>query len=220
VFYNDDKNLQTFTSGNAANPGIVFAIVNAGSARTYGAEATFSYMVSSAIDVGVNVGYLNAKYQNFANSDGSVLNTFDFSDKTMLFSPEWQLSFTGNLDQPISDKVNAIGSFLASYTSDVKFFNSSPPRRARSDPEGLLAGQRPAWRRHGPQALRTRSVRQQPVRPGLLHLGQRGRLRAATALGRSAGRRGRVPASLQMIANPLARASGIGQIQPKRRDMR
>jgi len=127
VFYNGYKGLQTFTSGNAANPGIVFAIVNAGSARTYGAEATVSYKVTDAVDLAVNAGYLNAKYKNFANNDGTVLNTFDFSGKTMLFSPKWQLSFTGNLDQPINDSTSLIGSLLASYTDDVKFFNSSTP---------------------------------------------------------------------------------------------
>jgi iron complex outermembrane receptor protein len=127
VFYNDYKGLQTFTSGNAANPGIVFAVVNAGSARTYGAEATLSYKLTDAVNVGVNAGYLNAKYKKFANTDGTVLNTFDFSGKSMLFSPEWQFSLTGQLDQPLTDKMNLTGSFLVSYTDDVKFFNSSAP---------------------------------------------------------------------------------------------
>lgn len=127
VFYNDYTGLQTFTSGNAANPGIVFAIVNAGSARTYGAETSISYQVSDAVDVGIAAGYLNAKYKNFANTDGTVLNVFDFSGERMLFSPKWQLSFNGNLDQPVNDNLNVIGSFLASYTDDVKFFNSSTP---------------------------------------------------------------------------------------------
>jgi iron complex outermembrane recepter protein len=127
AFYNDYKGLQTFTAGNAANPGIVFAVVNAGSARTYGAEATFSYKVTDTFDLGLNAGYLNARYKTFANTDGSVLNTFDFSGARMLFSPEWQFSLTGQLDQPVTDTMNLTGSFLVSYTDDVKFFNSSAP---------------------------------------------------------------------------------------------
>ena len=127
IFYNNYKGLQTFTAGNAANPGIVFAVVNAGSARTYGAEATISYKVTDTFDLGVNAGYLNAKYKTFANTDGSVLNPFDFSGERMLFSPEWQFSLTGQLDQPVTDRMNLTGSFLVSYTDDVKFFNSSAP---------------------------------------------------------------------------------------------
>jgi iron complex outermembrane receptor protein len=127
VFYNDYTGLQTFTSGNAANPGIVFAIVNAGSARTYGAEGSVAWRASDAISLGFNLGYLNAKYKNFANTDGTVLNTFDFSGARMLFSPKWQLGFNGNLDQPITDRLDLTGSFLAAFTDDVKFFNSSTP---------------------------------------------------------------------------------------------
>lgn len=127
VFYNDYKGLQTFTAGNAANPGIVFAIVNAGSARSYGAEASLNVEVSDALNLGANVGYLNAKYKDFANTDGTVLNPFDFSGRRMLFSPEWQLGFNGNLDQPLTDTLDLVGSFLVSYTDDVKFFNSSAP---------------------------------------------------------------------------------------------
>lgn len=127
VFYNDYKGLQTFTAGNASNPGIVFAIVNAGSARTYGAEGSIAWRATDTINLGINAGYLNAKYKDFANTDGTVLNTFDFSGKRMLFSPEWQFGVNGDLDQPMTDSFNLIGSFLVAYTDDVKFFNSSAP---------------------------------------------------------------------------------------------
>jgi len=127
IFYNDYKGLQTFTSGNAANPGIIFAILNAGSARSYGAEATFNVSVTDTFDLGASAGYLNAKYKDFANTDGTVFNTFDFSGEKMLFSPEWQFGLTGNLDQPVSDTVDLIGSFLVSYTDDVKLTNSTQP---------------------------------------------------------------------------------------------
>lgn len=127
VFYNNYKGLQTFTAGNASNPGIVFAIVNAGSARTYGAEGSINWRATDTFNLGVNAGYLNAKYKDFANTDGTVLNTFDFSGKRMLFSPQWQFGVNGDLDQPLTDSFNLIGSFLVSYTDDVKFFNSSAP---------------------------------------------------------------------------------------------
>ena len=127
VFYNKYKGLQTFTGGNAANPGIIFAVINAGSARTYGAEATLNWQIVPALSIGANAGYLNAKYKRFVNPDATVFNAFDFSGRRMLLSPEWQLGFNANLDQPITDQFNLTGSALASFIDDVKFFNSATP---------------------------------------------------------------------------------------------
>ena len=126
AFYNNYKGLQTITNGDANHLYITQAIINAGSARTYGAEGSVTWRVAHPLTLGLNLGYLNAKYKTFelgANPNG--LSAFDFSGQTMLFSPEWQGSATATLDQPITDKLNLTGNLLWSYISRTLFFNSA-----------------------------------------------------------------------------------------------
>lgn len=127
VFYNDYRNLQTVTTGNALNPAIVLAIVNAGKARTYGAEANLLWRTTPSLTLGANVGYLDSKYIDFANRDGSVLNTFDHSGQQMLFAPEWQLSLSADLDKPIGSRFRFVGSALVSYLSGMPMYLSGVP---------------------------------------------------------------------------------------------
>lgn len=122
VFYNAYRNVQVAAH---VDPNFVFAplvsisVVNAGSARTYGAEATFDMRVIDPVTVGASVGYLNAKYRNFRVPANPVLEGFDLSGRRMINSPEWQLSFHANLDLPITDEWNLIGNALVSYSDDV-----------------------------------------------------------------------------------------------------
>jgi iron complex outermembrane receptor protein len=115
VFYNNYKGLQTTTVGNAQNPGLILAIINAGTARTYGAEGSINYRIAKPFTVGVNAGYLNARYKKFSNTDASVLSAFNFDHSQMIFSPKWQLSFNGNMDLPLNDKYRLVGNVLTSY---------------------------------------------------------------------------------------------------------
>jgi iron complex outermembrane receptor protein len=119
VFYNDYKGLQYETNGNAQNPALIEAIINAGSAETYGAEGSLEYRIVRPLTLGLNAAYLEARYNNFANADGAVLNTFNFSGDRMINAPRWQLGFTGSLDQPISGNLRLTGTWLTSYTSDT-----------------------------------------------------------------------------------------------------
>jgi iron complex outermembrane recepter protein len=126
VFYNKYQGLQTITNGDATHLYIQEAIINAGSARTYGAEGSVTWRVAHPLTLGANVGYLNAKYLTFelgANSNG--LSAFNYSGQTMLFSPEWQGSLNATFDQPITDKLHLTGNLLWSYISRTVFFNSA-----------------------------------------------------------------------------------------------
>lgn len=125
IFYNDYKNLQTATTGNALNPGIVLAIVNAGKAETYGAEASLLWRTTPSLTLGASVGYLEAEYVSFRNQDGSVLNTFDFSGKQMIMAPKWQHALTTDLDKPITSNFRLIGSALVSYSAKTVFYLSA-----------------------------------------------------------------------------------------------
>jgi iron complex outermembrane recepter protein len=127
VFYNDYRNLQIDTRPTPAFPAITLALINAKSARTYGAEASINWRVSPALTLGANGGYLNAKYKDFAFSGSTVLSPFDLSGARMPKAPEWQASFNADLDQPITDKWNLAGNVLAAYTGDVLFKYSALP---------------------------------------------------------------------------------------------
>ncbi len=125
VFYNNYKNLQVAAHSRPAYAQIIEAIVNAGTARTYGVEGSISWRVIPPLTLGLNAGYLNAKYKTFAiPASNPVLEPFDLSGTTMLNSPNTQYSFTANLDQPLNGRLDLIGNVLVSHTSEVIFSQS------------------------------------------------------------------------------------------------
>jgi iron complex outermembrane receptor protein len=118
VFYNSYKGLQATTTGDAAHQSIIEAIINAGSARTYGIEGSITWRPIQPLTLSVNAGYLNAKYKSYKQLDGSTgLGTFDLSGKQMIYAPKLQAGFSADLDQPINDKLRLAGSLLVSHIS-------------------------------------------------------------------------------------------------------
>jgi hypothetical protein len=69
----------------------------------------------------LNIGYLNAKYTNFRFTGSAIVDPFNYSGNRMASSPEWQGGVSIDLDQPINDKLNLVGSVLASYTGSFYF---------------------------------------------------------------------------------------------------
>lgn len=126
AFYNDYSGLQQSAHATPENPGIILAIVNAGSARTYGGEGSVTWRVNHAVTVGANVAYLNAKYKTFTLTS-TVLEDFDLSGATMLNSPKWQLSFTGDVDQPINDQFRLVANTVISHLTSVVYQPSALP---------------------------------------------------------------------------------------------
>lgn len=121
VFYNDYRNIQFGAHARPAFAAIPLAIVNAGNARTYGAEASITARVMESVTLGAAAGYLNAKYKRGFGVAASnpVLEPLDLSGRRMINSPEWQLSFNANLDQPISEKLRLVANVVASNTSEI-----------------------------------------------------------------------------------------------------
>jgi iron complex outermembrane receptor protein len=119
IFYNDYKDLQYETNGNAQHPALIEAIINAGTAETYGAEGSVAWRVARPVTLTATAAYLEAKYKNFENTDGSVLNAFNFSGYRMINAPRWQMGFTAALDQPLTGNLRLTGTWLTSYTSDT-----------------------------------------------------------------------------------------------------
>ena len=119
VFYNDYNGLQYTTAGNVSHPALIEAIINAGTAETYGAEGSVAWRVMRPLTLNANVAYLEAKYRSFSNEDGTVLDTFNFDGRRMINSPRWQMAFQAVLDEPINGNMNLIGTWQTSYTSNV-----------------------------------------------------------------------------------------------------
>jgi iron complex outermembrane receptor protein len=124
-FYNNYRNLQTTAVG--IDPRLILAIINAGTARTYGVEGSMNIQVAPEFTVGGSAGYLNAKYKDFKGGNDGVINPFDFSHRVMLFSPRYQVDLHADLDQPITEQYNAVASVLASYTSKTTAALSTTP---------------------------------------------------------------------------------------------
>jgi iron complex outermembrane recepter protein len=115
IFYNDYKGLQIARAGNAANPTVSNAILNAGTARTYGAEASLTWRATSAITLSGNLGYLNAKYKKAGYPGSPVVDPFNANGNRMALAPEWQGGFSASLNQPVNDSFRILGSALYSY---------------------------------------------------------------------------------------------------------
>ena len=60
VFYNAYRNVQVAAHARPQFPTISIAVVNAGSARTYGAEASVTARVADPLTLTASAGYLNA----------------------------------------------------------------------------------------------------------------------------------------------------------------
>lgn len=119
LFYNSYSGIQIARAGNAANPTISNAIIDIGTARTYGAEASITWQATPEFSLSANVGYLNARYKNARYVGSPIVDPFNASGNRMSLSPEWQGGISANYDQPIGTswriKANALFSFVSRY---------------------------------------------------------------------------------------------------------
>lgn len=125
VFYNDYRDLQLTRTGYA---GLPFYLVNAPSARTWGAEANLDWRVAPGVSFNANIGYLDAKYKDFSFAgapDVAVLG-FNYDGQRMLYAPKWQGGASLHVDRPISDKLNVEGTVLYSYSSSYDVDLNAP----------------------------------------------------------------------------------------------
>jgi iron complex outermembrane receptor protein len=128
AFYNDYTGLQVSAHARPQYESeIVLAIVNAGSARTWGIEETLQARVAAPLTLGVNAGYLNAEYKHFSLVNNPVLADFNLDHSTMTNSPKTQLGLTAALDQPLSDRLRLVGNVMETYVSRVVFGPSGNP---------------------------------------------------------------------------------------------
>ncbi|RYD98058.1 MAG: TonB-dependent receptor, partial [Sphingomonadales bacterium] len=121
IFYNDYKGVHAVTNGTAGNADISNALINLGDARTYGAEASISWRVSTPLTISANIGYLNAKYKDAFYPGNAFIQAVNAGDNTMILAPEWQGGAQIAYDQPINDSFRLKGNALVSYISKHYF---------------------------------------------------------------------------------------------------
>src|SRR5690606_32738506 len=90
IYYNKYKGIHVTTNGaGALNAAISNARVNLGKARTYGAEASSSWRVTSPLTLSANIGYLNARYQNANYLGNAFLQPVLAGKNRMILAPKW-----------------------------------------------------------------------------------------------------------------------------------
>jgi iron complex outermembrane receptor protein len=129
VFYNKYKGIHVTTSGTNGNTDISNALINLGSARTYGAEASVNWRVTPELTLSGNLGYLNAKYQDAFFPGNSLLLPRNASGNQMILAPHWQGGAQISYDQPINDKYRFKGNVLFAYISH-HYFTTDEDRTA------------------------------------------------------------------------------------------
>ncbi|WP_297831596.1 TonB-dependent receptor, partial [Pseudomonas sp.] len=117
VYYNNYRDIQYTDSGNIQNSQLSSAVINAGSARTYGAESSLTWRVARPLSVSVNGAYLNAKYKQFSLTNSPLFVSFNLDGKTMIQAPKWQASVNVDLDQPITSELRLVGDVIWAYNS-------------------------------------------------------------------------------------------------------
>mgnify|MGYP001765944540 CR=1 FL=1 len=128
VFYNDYKDVQFAAHARLAYQALVsIAVVNAGSARTYGAEIGLVAKVAEPLTLNASAAYLNAKYKRLSIANNPVLEDFNLNGTRMLNSPKWQFAFGADLDQPMDDGWRMIGNVTGAYTTKTLWQQSGLP---------------------------------------------------------------------------------------------
>jgi len=119
IFYNKFNGLQESAhAAPAFQQALILAFVNAGSARSYGAEGSIDWQVIDPLTLGVNVGYLDAAFESFSYGfNGPFLQPTDLNHSAMPNAPRWQLSLTADLNQPLDDRFNLVGHVVESHLS-------------------------------------------------------------------------------------------------------
>jgi outer membrane receptor protein involved in Fe transport len=116
VYYQDYSDFQVTQQDEAGN----FFVANAGSATNIGVEAEVRALLGDNFDVFANFAYIDAEIDD-DNENGNL------AGNRFRLQPEWTASTGFFYNQPISDNLNLVGSFVYSYRSDIFFEPDNAP---------------------------------------------------------------------------------------------
>jgi iron complex outermembrane recepter protein len=147
AFHYDYKNLQ-FQNTVA---GIGSITSNAGTAKSYGGEASLTYQLTDELSAVLSGAYTHARYTSFrgaviaiprADDLGNTIVTQDVSGRTMIRAPEWTGSASANWRHPMRNGIIELSGNLY-YTSRI-FFQADNAKIYSQKPYALL-NLRAAW---------------------------------------------------------------------------
>jgi len=147
AFHYDYKNLQ-FQNTVA---GIGSITSNAGTAKSYGGEASLTYQLTDELSGVLSGAYTHARYTSFkaaviaiprADDLGNTIVTQDVSGKTMIRAPEWTASASANWRHPMRNGIIELTGNLY-YTTRI-FYQADNAKIYSQKPYALL-NLRAAW---------------------------------------------------------------------------
>ncbi len=131
-FYNDYTNLQTQVSvfnPNFGTGAFVNTRGNAQSAHTQGFELEISGQPTSRLNLGLNVTYLDARYDNYQSPASSTLPAYNYNGVAFAGQPKWQYAASAVYTVPVVSygeiKLGVNGNWRSSYASSL--FNANAP---------------------------------------------------------------------------------------------
>ncbi|MFP3944098.1 MAG: TonB-dependent receptor, partial [Alphaproteobacteria bacterium] len=117
LFLNKYQDFQARVArGDAFN--VVFAVLNAGKLTTKGAELELMLQPWENGLISANVGYLDAQYDEFFDTDPTTGNIIDRSDDVVPFSPEWNVGAYAQQIVPLADVANLVLAGAVKYRSE------------------------------------------------------------------------------------------------------
>ncbi|WP_116368527.1 TonB-dependent receptor [Parahaliea mediterranea] len=140
IFVNKESDLQlsVFTSGSAASS----VVDNAGSSTKQGFEAELIYQPIADLQLTANLGYLDAKYDEYMEFDpavGAVVDKKD--DKDNQYAPEWTYNLSAEYTLARGSWGEAIARLDYTYSDDyVAYVNPEQNRPLQMESYGLLNG--------------------------------------------------------------------------------
>ncbi|MFD2501921.1 TonB-dependent receptor [Rhizorhabdus histidinilytica] len=122
LFYIDWNNVQVSSGviGRDANGNIInyAGISNAASATSKGAELELLAAPTDQLELGLNIGYLRARFDKFADARTNF-GTVDLSGKPLPKAPEWTLSTFAQYTVPLTGDFDAFVRGEYFYTDDA-----------------------------------------------------------------------------------------------------
>jgi iron complex outermembrane receptor protein len=134
IFHYDYKNLQV---QSFLTPGVI-DITNAADAKVDGVELEALVRPSTWLQLGGNLAYLDARYENYTSALAPGNVRFDASGNRLNLSPKWSYTAFGQVDAPVGD-----GSAFArvEYSRRSRqFFTAQNAGLDQQEPYGLLNG--------------------------------------------------------------------------------
>jgi iron complex outermembrane receptor protein len=132
AYYNDYTNLQTQVSvfnPNFGTGAFVNTRGNAQAAHTQGFELEISGQPSSRLNLGLNVTYLDARYDNYQSPATSTLAAYNYNGVAFAGQPKWQYYASADYTVPVTGlgriKLGVNGNWRSSYASSL--LNANAP---------------------------------------------------------------------------------------------